>query len=432
MNAEIQAGSPGLLEKAFVCAVLLLSSGAFMSLTVTRGQGQEAATGESTMQYVWFAIYLVALVLTVWKCRAGLIQASREYLLIALSLFAMGSTAWSDSPSVSLRRGVALLLTCLFGIYIGSRFSLREQLRLLAYVCVICAASSFVFGLLGLGNPVEDIPGAWYGIFVHKNVLGRMMVLSILIFAISAKSESDQKARYWAASAFSVLLLLLSRSATSVAVLGAMLGFLAMSPLLRRSVSGLIKGAIAILAVLGFVAYWITQNLEYMLGLFGKDLTLTGRLQLWVLSTFMALQKPWLGHGYNAFWLGPGSESERILKVVQWDAPHAHNGLLELWLEIGLVGVALFMVGFMSYMGRAIAYFRHDRAPENIWPLCFLVFMFISNLTESDFLARNTIFWIVYVAVVATLGRRHVAAARSVATKPRRVLARPAPRVCES
>ena len=97
-------------------------------------------------------------------------------------------------------------------------------------------------------------------------------------------------------------------------------------------------------------------------------------------------------------------------------------------LEVGLVGVALFMVGFMSYMGRAIAYLPVMTASPRIsgrlgasWSL----HTFISNLTESDFLARNTIFWIVYVAVVATLGRRHVAAARSVATKPRRVLARP-------
>jgi O-antigen ligase len=431
MNPENHSESAGLPEKAFVYAVLLLSSGAFMSLTISRGQGQEAAAGESAMQYVWFGIYLVALFIVLRKCRAALVQAGREYLLIALGLLAVGSVAWSADPGVSLRRGIALLLTCLFGMYVGTRFSIREQLRLLAYVCLTCAASSFVFGLLGLGNPVEDLPGSWYGIFVHKNVLGRMMVLNILVFVISAKSDSDRKMQYWAASALSLLLLLLSRSVTSVVVLGAMLAFLAASPVLRRDRSGLIKGTIALLAFLGGIAYWVSQNLEYVLGLFGKDLTLTGRLQLWILSTFMALQKPWLGHGYNAFWLGPGSESERILKVVQWDAPHAHNGLLELWLEIGLVGVALFLIGFVAYVGRAIVYFRGNRAPENIWPLCFLVFMFVSNLTESDFLARNTIFWIMYVAVVATLGRGYVASPIPVFREPRPILPGSAPRVCE-
>jgi exopolysaccharide production protein ExoQ len=431
MKAETQSATPGLFEKGFVFSVLLFSTGAFMSLTVSRGQGQEGATGDTGMQFVWLGIYLVAAVLLVWKCREALLVAGREYFLIALALFAVASAAWSDDPGVTLRRGIALLLTCLFGVYIGSRFSLREQLRLLSYVCLVCAGFSFVFGILGLGNPVEDIPDAWYGIFVHKNALGRMMVLSILIFVISAKADSERKAQHWCAAGLALLLLLLARSATSLVVLGAMMGFLLISPVLWRKKSGLIKGSLALFLTLGLIGYWIGQNLDYVLSLFGKDLTLTGRLQLWILSTIMAMQRPWLGHGYNAFWLGPGSASERILSVVQWDAPHAHNGLLELWLEIGLVGVALFLVGFIVYVSRAIAYFRQSRAPENVWPLCFLVFMFISNLTESDFLARNTIFWIVYVSVVITLGRRAETPQEHAVIPVRSALMDSTPRVCE-
>jgi exopolysaccharide production protein ExoQ len=406
MRSPTQSEAVSVFEKIFVFSVLLLSTGAFMSLAVKRGQGQEGTTGEASMQLVWMGVYLVALVLLLWKCRAALKDLCREYLLVALSLFALSSTVWSDAPGVSLRRGIALVLTCVFGAYLGSRFSLREQLRLCAYVCVVCAVFSFIFGLLGLGNSVEDIPDAWYGIFVHKNVLGRMMVLSVLIFLVCAKTESEKKARHWFAAGLACLLLLLARSATSLAVLAAMLGFLACCRWLRLSKSALIKASIAGMVAFGLGVYWISQNLEQILELFGKDFTLTGRLQLWILSTVMAMQRPWFGHGYNAFWLGPGSASEHILAVVQWDAPHAHNGLLEVWLELGLAGVALFLAGFAVYVWRAIVFFRHDAAAESIWPLCFLTFMFLSNITESDFLARNTIFWILYVAAVVTLGRQ--------------------------
>ena len=412
-------------------SVLLLSTGAFMCLTVARGQGQDAASGDTNMQLLWLLIYLVAVALLVWKCRAALKESCREYLLVALAFFALSSTLWSDDPGVSLRRGIALMLTCLFGVYLGSRFTLREQLRLFSYVCGVCVVFSFIFGILGLGNPVEDIPDAWYGVFVHKNVLGRMMVLSILIFVISARAESEKKARYWFAAGLAFVLLLLARSTTSLAVLAAMLGFVISCPALRRSATGLIKAAIAGFAFGAAGFYWASQNLQDILDFFGKDLTLTGRLQLWILSAIMALQRPWLGHGYNAFWLGPASASERILAVVQWDAPHAHNGLLELWLELGLAGVVLFLAGFILYMGRAISYFRQNSAPESIWPLYFLVFMFVSNLTESDFLARNTIFWIVYVAVVTGLRRKGGTSKQIVATKSRPPLMPANPRVCE-
>jgi exopolysaccharide production protein ExoQ len=431
MRADFQLAEAGLFEKIFVFSVLLLSTGAFMSLTVARGQGQDAASGQAGMQMAWMAIYLVAVVLLLWKCRVALKESCREYLLVALALLALSSTVWSDDPGVSLRRGIALVLTCLFGVYLGSRFSLREQLRLFAYVAIACTAFSFVFGILGLGNPVEDLPDAWYGIFVHKNVLGRMMVLSILIFLLSAKADPEWKSRYRFAAGLAFVLLLLSRSATSLAVLAAMLGFLVACPVLRRHKSGLIKASLVVLVVLAIGLYWASQNLEYILGLFGKDLTLTGRLQLWILSTLMALQTPWLGHGYNAFWLGPGSASHRIIAVVQWDAPHAHNGLLELWLEIGLVGVVLFLAGFILYAGRAIAFFRKHHSPESIWPLCFLVFMFVSNLTESDFLARNTIFWIVYVAVAIGLRHTEETSKRRSLAKARPPLINVNPRVCE-
>ena len=433
MTIETQPEAAGPLERMFVFSVLLLSTGAFMSLTVARGQKPDLASGQTGLQLVWAIIYLATVVLFVWKCRAALKESFQQYLLVALIAFAVSSTAWSDDPGVSLRRGIALILTCLFGVYFGARFSLREQLRLMAYVCAVCVVFSFIFGIFGLGNPVEDIPNAWYGIFVHKNVLGRMMLLSMLVFLISAKGDSENKARYWFGAGLAFVILLLSRSTTSLALLAAMLGFLFISPVLRRRKAGLIKGILAILALVGTAGYWVSQNLEYVFGLFGKDITLTGRLQLWILSTIMALQKPWLGHGYNAFWLGPGSASERILAVVQWDAPHAHNGLLELWLEIGLVGVALFLVGFIVYVGRAVSFFRGSGVAESIWPLCFLVFMFVANLTESDFLTRNTIFWIVYVSVVTSLRSRTEPVKRLALTnaQPRPRLLNANPRVCE-
>jgi O-antigen ligase len=433
MRSQTQFETAGPFERIFAFSVLLLSTGAFMSLTVRRGQGTEDSSGQTQLQLVWTAIYCVTVVLVAWKCRAALKDLCREYLLVALSLFALSSTVWSDDPGVSLRRGVALVLTCVFGAYLGSRFSLREQLRLCAYVGVVCAGFSFIFGLLGLGNPVEDIPNAWYGIFVHKNVLGRMMVLSVLIFAVCARAEPEKKARHWFAAGLACVVLLLARSATSLVVLAAMMGFLVCCPWLRLSKSALMKASIACLATFGLGVYWASQNVEQILALFGKDFTLTGRLQLWILSTVMALQRPWFGHGYNAFWLGPGSASEHILAVVQWDAPHAHNGLLELWLELGLAGVALFLAGFAVYVWRAIVFFRRNAAAESLWPLCFLTFMFLSNLTESDFLARNTIFWILYVAAVVTLGRQgdvHTATASDLAKRsvPPRLAV---PRVCE-
>lgn len=391
------------MERAFVFFVLLLSTGAFQNLAVTPGDVPDAASGQANMQVLWILIYLVTIVLLFRTCKDAIRYAAREYLLLALVLLALGSMMWSADPGVSLRRGAALVLTCLFGVYFASRFTLREQLHLLAGICGTCVVFSLVFGILGIGTPVVDVIGSWYGVFVHKNVLGRMMVLCILVFLTLVQARSEKKSLLWIGAGLAFVLLLLSRSTTSLAVLVAMLAFLPFCGTLRRGKSPVARIVLFAAAVSTLGLYWVSNHLMDILQFLGKDVTLTGRLQLWILSVTMALRRPWLGYGYNAFWLGPGSSSARLLAAIQWDAPHAHNGLLEIWLELGLVGVGLFLVGFGIYLVRAAVFLRHQRTPGAIWPMCFLAFMFLSNLTESDFLARNAIFFILYVAVVITV-----------------------------
>src|ERR1700726_2268409 len=55
-----------------------------------------------------------------------------ELLLGGLALV---SVAWSDAPALTFRRGIALVGTCLIALYIAARYRLREQLRLLVWVC---------------------------------------------------------------------------------------------------------------------------------------------------------------------------------------------------------------------------------------------------------------------------------------------------------
>jgi O-antigen ligase len=128
----------------------------------------------------------------------------------------------------------------------------------------------------------------------------------------------------------------------------------------------------------------------------------------------MALQRPWFGYGFEAFWLPGTIYVRRMWQILQWMPPHAHNGLLELWLQLGLVGVGVFLIGFGYYLFCAIRQVRRERTPVASWPVAFLLFLFLSNLTESHFLVSNNIYFVLYVAVAATLvSNRHSSLLRS-------------------
>src|SRR3546814_13243486 len=75
--------------------------------------------------------------------------------------------------------------------------------------------------------------------------------------------------------------------------------------------------------------------------------------------------RPWTGFGYGAFWHDPEGPAWALRRALQWDVPSAHNGWVELWLDVGLGGVLLFGVPFLAVTGRAVAgAFRDESRSE--------------------------------------------------------------------
>jgi O-antigen ligase len=187
--------------------------------------------------------------------------------------------------------------------------------------------------------------------------------------------------------------------------------------------------AVLELAGVAYACHWILYKLSYVSDVLHKDVTLTGRLYIWILGTVMALRQPWLGYGYSAFWLGPKGPSARIWVALKWAAPGAHNGLLELWLDLGLLGIIIFLIGFVVYAGRVLRAFRKTSAPEREWPLIFFAFLVLMNLTESALLGGNSIFWTLYVAAAVCVSPMAVTAKAPKKTFGMHGLLGPAPNV---
>jgi O-antigen ligase len=382
-------------EKAFVVIVLLLSLGAFANFTVT-GPIQTQNMGMLGMQVLWSSLYLIMLALYLRNCSEPLLNLFRTRPFMILLAFTFLSTMWSDAPGLTIRRSIALSLTFVFGAYLASRFTLKEQFRLLAWAFAICIVFSFVFELLGL-NPSEGIPG-WYGVFFHKTELGRNFALGALVFLFWKRVEPDHGKLALLGFTLSAILVFLSRDVTSLVTLFVLL---IVFPYVERVIRWSIPRAVAAMVALsmfgGLSMLYVREHLGEVTGLLGKDPQLTGRLPLWILSVAMALRRPWLGYGFSAFWLPDYASTQKIWHILGWMPPHAHNGVLELWLELGLIGTGIFMLIYVHYCLRAIRLLRQSRESVATWPLVFLLFFFITNFTESFFVTTNSIFFLLYV-----------------------------------
>lgn len=391
-------------EHCFVVFALLNFTGAWIPLLYEIVSGMSAADanqGILAIQLPFYAIYGLTLLLIVLRWKKVVYATSKDKLLLFLIGIALASIFWSEAPSITLRRSVALTGTTLFGVYFATRYSLKEQLHMLAWALGIAAVSSFVLSLAfpTYGIMHEVHVGGWRGVYIQKNVLGLMMVLSTLVFLLIAISSSKYRYLTWTGFGLSVGLILLSTSKSSLVLILTLLVLLPLYRVLRWNPSRMLLFFISVAIAFGSIATSIFSNLNTVLGALGRDATLTGRTNIWAAVLDMIWQRPWLGYGYSGFWLGLEGKSAYVWYAIHWTAPHSHNGFLDLWVELGLLGLLVYVISFLICCYRAVTLARATKTSHGLWSLMFLTLAFLSNFSESTILKQNHIFWVLYVAV---------------------------------
>jgi exopolysaccharide production protein ExoQ len=391
-----------ILEQAFAILTLIIYSGGILTLITSGGTGEAevAVTYDtSAIRIFYFSIYLITFLLLVLRWRRVLALISRDknmWILICLPLM---SLLWSFDRSATLKDSFTIIGSSIFGLYLATRYSLREQLNLLAIAGSVSICLSMFFALfLPTYGVMQDLHvGAWRGIHTHKNGLGQIMGLTSLVFTVLIV---DNKRNYylWPGLILSVTLLVLSRSTASMSNALLVTPFFIFLNALRLRYKLMIPTLLGIIIFSSVVSVWINVNADAIASSVGKDTTLTGRTAVWQFVGDMIQQQPWLGYGYSGFWNGLDGPSAYVWRATQWNPTHPHNGLLQLWIDLGLLGVTIYLIGFWRYFGRALAYIRSTNKLAGIWPMAYLTYVILINLTESNLFASNSIIWVLYVA----------------------------------
>lgn len=400
--------TPPAIERIFVVLALSVFSWALIPLLQYKsGFTLNAAEGNRLIQVLVLPIYLVTGAVLVAYWRTFLRVAGAHKLTLLLVGIALLSFVWSTAPEITLRRSVALFGTTLFALYLVTRFDDRGLLELLAWTLGPAAVLSLAFAvaLPGYGLDEGVHAGAWRGIYPDKNSFGRIMALSTLVFLLLAIAGGRRRWVLWGGAGLSAGLVVLSTSSSALVLMTGMviLSFLYFT--LRWHYRVLVPWLIGITLVATSAAVVLAANLETFFGLLGRDATLTGRTTLWEAVLASIAERPWLGHGYSGFWLGENGPGGKVWAAVRWTPPHAHNGFLDLWLDLGVVGVVCFGAGFAVAAVWALRRVRATRTADGLWPMVFLTFTLLYNLTESTLLQQNNIFWVLYVAAAVAAVR---------------------------
>lgn len=377
------------------------------------GVGTLLGENELILKLLRYAIFLVAVLLMSARWRTTLKTVSKGGLLWIVMALTLGSVAWTISPSYTSEsiRGEVLPMTA-FATYFASRFNIRQQMRLIAITLGIGAFLSMFYALAipSVGRHIGDkFDGAWKGIYSQKNVLSSIMALTMLVFFILSLANKNKQERLLARCGliFSIFLILLSTSVSGLIVFIALLVIVLGSRMFRwrgrRSVLFLDIGSLILLGTGAFLsATW--QAIVISLG---KDPTLSARTYIWSGSIEKIMLKPLLGYGRAAFWVPGNSSAEDVgaLAAHTFVPSHAHNGYIDVALDIGLIGFGIFMLGLIISFGMALRRAYKATEPEDLWPFAFLTLMMIYNMTESLLMLRTSLYWVMYMVVFLSLRR---------------------------
>ncbi|NMF82564.1 O-antigen ligase [Nodosilinea sp. P-1105] len=398
-------------EQIFTVASLVLYTNAVIPLLIiqgaSEGDGVDITTFDFSILNLLFVLnYLVVFSLLFLRWQKVLHFISQNLLFLGFMLIVPLSFAWSAAPDRTLTGSIGMIGTTMFGLYIASRFTLKEQLKLVAWAfgIVVVLSILFIVALPQYGIMGGVHAGAPRGVFTHKNGLGKFMVLSLMAFLLLVTSPGSKKLIPWLGIAASAGLIIASASAGAL-LNGVMLTVIVLlsSQVFRLRLPFFVSVFLLSILLALSVIVWFTEIATPVLDLFERDLTLTGRTDIWPAVIQKIQERPWLGYGFSGFWHGTQGESADVIRTLRWRVPDSHNGFLDLALQLGLVGSVVFALVIWLTLIKSVALVKMRFCPEYLWPVVLLSYAFIVNFSESTLLAQNSFFWILLSSAVISV-----------------------------
>ncbi len=368
--------------------------------TETQGEGLQRVVETGSV----LLVVLVLVACNVSEVLSGLRQAP---LFTALVLWAFASAAWSQNPLASLRNATYLLVNTLLAAYLVKRFDPVRQVQLLVFVGVVFAllnlAIAVVLPRYGLSR---NLMGAWSleGICPHKNVCAYMslFLVSPLLFVKQVPGLSRGLRIGYMSLVGLVVLLTHSRTGWLMALF--LVAFRVTTTTFhrfeRRSAI-LLVGFGSFLLLIG--SYLASLSAPGILTFLGKDASLHGRTPIWRAVFFSIQKRPFTGYGFHAFWQGMHGESARIIPAIPWNPNNAHDGFLQVWVEVGAVALALIAGCIIKAIRDYVRCCTFADADYLNWYLAIIAATLLLNIDETELLGTINVGWTLFMVACLNL-----------------------------
>jgi hypothetical protein len=330
------------------------------------------------------------------------------------------SVLWSNYPLVSLSAFGLQLATTLVAVFFALQFDWRQLLNIFAntirLLLVLSLALELIAAFTGPIKPpfanfegdTPPAPAYWWvqgnlfqsdriqGFVGNANLIAFVAVLGLVIFfveyLVSARKQTLAIASMVSAAAFIALARSASMWAALVIVLIASVVAMIAEGKSRPKRRSIYRGTLwASLFGLFLVAvYWVDIT-DFL----GKSPDASGRFFIWQSVWALAEQRWLLGWGWISHWIPGVAPYEGLIVIDNVPHFHAHNAFLDVWLQLGVIGLGIFVWLLWTTFVRVWKVAVVHTNPLYLWPLFAFMVIATQALTESRLLIENG--WILLV-----------------------------------
>lgn len=371
--------------------------------------------GDSRDAAIFLALLMAGLfVLTRRRQQLSEFYSANRPLVIYFA-FCLLSVLWSPIPGPSFKRWIKAVGDLVMVLVVATdqrpivalqRFFSHIGFLLLPASVLLIRYTDIGRGYDPDGNPMNT------GVTTNKNMLGVLVMVvglaalwqvCLLIRDRTRARRRSQLVAQLALLMFAVALLLMAHSATSLAcfLVGASVILAAGFPAIRRR-PALMHKLILGVSLIGGLGI-LTGADEFVLELLGRDSNLTGRTDIWKAVIPMS-RDPIIGVGFESFW-NASAETLRGFSQSHMFANlnSAHNGYLEVYLNLGIVGLGLIGVVWVGAYRAVGRYFRRDPDVGSLL-VSYVSVIPLFSISEAGFRLFNPL-WIGFLLAYVLAGQ---------------------------
>lgn len=335
----------------------------------------------------------------------SILRANPQILIFFI--YCLISLLWSDYPFVVFKRWVRSVGDIVVVLVIITENNWVDALnRVLTRVGFILIPLSIVFirfyPSLGRAYSRGGAP-EWTGVGTDKNALGMICMLfgvSLLWRWVSTYKNRGGKHRTHELVAISIVftmilyLVLVVNSQTALScflMADTLIIVTALGPRFRKPL--LVSSMVGAMVAVCFSVLFLGIG-GGALSAIGRDASLTGRTQVWQ-TILPYATNAWVGAGYENFWIG---ERLKTFTRLLGGLNQAHNGYIEIYLNLGLIGLVL--LGGIIFAGYRNILKGLRTSPEiSRLKLAFFFICLVYNFTEASFKMMSPV-WITFLWAV--------------------------------